>query len=140
MLHQTTLTKKQNRHLQYKDGEDVQSTKVAYLLVMGLHGSQVSLKVMKSILAGVQLLLHACQLGLQSCLPGAFTGMSLCRLHAVTRHFARHILFQLANPFCFVLVHKLQASGSKALWSESGSRKQVNCYKELQGSFCSCPT
>jgi len=59
----------------------MQSTKIAYLLMMGLHGSQISLKVMKSILAGVQLLLHACQLGPQSCLPGAFTGMSLYRLH-----------------------------------------------------------
>ena len=95
---QTTLTKSQNGQLQCKDGKDVQSTKVADLLVMGLHGSQVSLKVMKSILAGVQLLVHACQLGLQSCLPGAFTGMCLYRLHTSTSHLDRHILFQLANP------------------------------------------
>ena len=64
----------------------MQSKELAYLLVMGLHGIQVSLKITKGILAGVQLLVHACQLGLQSCLPGAFTGMCLYTLHAGMSH------------------------------------------------------
>ncbi|KAA6426403.1 MAG: hypothetical protein FRX49_03514 [Trebouxia sp. A1-2] len=38
----TALTKSQNGHLHWKGGEDVQSTKVAYLLVMCLHGIQIT--------------------------------------------------------------------------------------------------
>ncbi len=81
----------------------MQSKKVAYLLVMGLHGIQVSLEITEGILAGVQLLLHACQLGLQSCLPGAFTGMCLYRLHAGMSHLDRYNLSQPANPLCLRL-------------------------------------
>ena len=93
----------------------MQSQKVAYLLVMGLHGIQVSLKITEGILAGVQLLLHACQLGLQSCLPGAFTGMCLYTLHAGMSHLDRHIFSQPATPQLLRLPHRLKASSSKAL-------------------------
>ncbi len=84
--HHTTLTKSQIDTCSGRMVQTCKANKVAYLLVMGLHGIQVSLEMAKGILAGVQLLLHACQLGLQSCLPGACTGMCLYTLHAGMSH------------------------------------------------------